>query len=756
MKAYLIFYNFASAAGWAYVLHLAIQCYLAGNTPTEAWAVFGQPLMIVQTTMAFEILHALFGLVRSPVFVTTLQVSSRLWVIYGATYFVKSSQEHWSLYVMVVAWSFAEIPRYLFYLSNLALGSIPYPLFFIRYSAFMILYPVGITGEILQFVSSMPYWQEAVPVWYRGIILLLVAYVPGSPFMINNMWMNRKSAFKKRNAESGATGSKKPLSGLVWPVTNDKTGERGSTQTNKAIWVASVGAVDETISKKALKEKNWRYGYVKHVENNVRVSLTSTDAAVKVATEGLKTAHHLFQFIRGDKTTSVQEAMDMYTQGVFETVTIKGSGSKKGVTDLSIPYAGRRGEPYYLSKNNRTNEIRGSELKEQLITWVANGVIEQDCADAIRLCVENPSWLDLSDHYFVLLGAGSAMGPLPLLLSLGANVIAVDIDRKPVWSKLIAMARASSGDFTFPVRSAKLDGINKKTSDMSDDELASVAGADLLNDTPEIATWVSKVCPQQRVTVGNYTYLDGALHVQLSLACDAIISKVAEKRPDLALAFLCTPTDVHCVPEDAHTAAKKNLKEAPMWQQLCSFLLVPNPVPPVMSSDTKKNVYLVDGIVSAQGPNYILAKRLQHWRSVVEWSKGHTISSNIAPSTATASVVHNAQFAAAYGGMHLFKPMEVMYAETSNAVMGALLIHDVRNPNAPCRGGSKLIGNPLQLFQYGGFHGGTWRCGYKMGSIGELSAVSYYLKTYALPITSSVVMLSSVMVWLVTGKMAFY
>lgn len=50
-----------------------------------------------------------------------------------------------------------------------------------------------------------------------------------------------------------------------------------------------------------------------------------------------------------------------------------------------------------------------------------------------------------------------------------------------------------------------------------------------------------------------------------------------------------------------------------------------------------------------QGPNYILAKRLQHWRAVIEFTKGHTISSNIAPSTATASVTSNAQFAAAYG-----------------------------------------------------------------------------------------------------------
>jgi hypothetical protein len=70
-------------------------------------------------------------------------------------------------------------------------------------------------------------------------------------------------------------------------------------------------------------------------------------------------------------------------------------------------------------------------------------------------------------------------------------------------------------------------------------------------------------------------------------------------------------------------------------------------------------LYVVDGSVSAQGPNYALAKRLQHWRAVVSRSNGHTVSSNVAPSTATRSVVHNAQFAAAYGGMHHMRPMEV-------------------------------------------------------------------------------------------------
>jgi len=44
--------------------------------------------------------------------------------------------------------------------------------------------------------------------------------------------------------------------------------------------------------------------------------------------------------------------------------------------------------------------------------------------------------------------------------------------------------------------------------------------------------------------------------------------------------------------------------------------------------------------------------------------------------------------------------MEVMYAETSNAVMGALLVHDIRNKDAPARGSSKLA-NPLHIFMHG-------------------------------------------------------
>jgi hypothetical protein len=56
-------------------------------------------------------------------------------------------------------------------------------------------------------------------------------------------------------------------------------------------------------------------------------------------------------------------------------------------------------------------------------------------------------------QYFVLLGATSAMGPLKCLLALGANIIAVDIDRPGVWKKLIEEeVRPSFGSIYFPMK----------------------------------------------------------------------------------------------------------------------------------------------------------------------------------------------------------------------------------------------------------------------------------------------------------------
>lgn len=222
-------------------------------------------------------------------------------------------------------------------------------------------------------------------------------------------------------------------------------------------------------------------------------------------------------------------------------------------------------------------------------------------------------------------------------------------------------------------------------------------------------------------------------------------------------------TDDHVITDEAYAASKESFKSrAPRWAQILDtvffgkLLGAPNYKAMRNVKQSKGGpIHIIDGIAVAQGPNYALAKRMQHWRAVLAFEGGHVVSSNVAPSTATASVVHNAQFAAAYGGMHHFAPMEVMYQRTSLAVMGALMIHDFRNKDGAANPKSKIakgFRNPFELFSYGSFHGGVQRCSYKINDIGVPSALSYYIAQYRLPVAVGLVNLILGTKWLATGK----
>ena len=107
------------------------------------------------------------------------------------------------------------------------------------------------------------------------------------------------------------------------------------------------------------------------------------------------------------------------------------------------------------------------------------------------------------------------MGPFEVLMSLGANVVAVDLDRPGIWKRLIERARNSSGSITFPMTKEQKDCAN-------DDEMYASAGCNLFTETPLIRDWLVDLYPDKPFTVGSYAYLNGALHVQVSLAMDAI------------------------------------------------------------------------------------------------------------------------------------------------------------------------------------------------------------------------------------------
>lgn len=554
--------------------------------------------------------------------------------------------------------------------------------------------------------------------------------------------------------------SKRPVVGLNFPV--DGKGGRSSTAVNQGAFAAAVEPVDKTLAEKVRKQKGWRFKYINHLVKQVEVSAQSEANALTVASAGLKYLHSQFEFIRDGKTTSLTDAMKNLKPEAFDTVTIKGTKAKAASTEFTVPYHGTK--------------LTGDALVLQIETWVRKGVIEFSCGEALLKVARTGEWLDLSDKYFVLLGATSAMGPLPLLLSLGANIIAIDIPRPFIWKKLLSMTEASSGSITFPVSSArraagtpsgetwsaedekkfakysKLD-YNKQTAEVQAFLAAAYhnyAGCDLLAETPEIRNWLASVHKGKPVLIGAYAYLDGPLFFRLSMGMDAIIQDLTTPggpyyRKDTALAYLCTPTDTHVVPASSATQARAELRRAPLWQKLGAALLAmtkfrmsPNARKPVTNTDTGDDMYVCNATVGDQGPNYILAKRLQHWRAMTARKAGCIVSSNIAPATATASVVSNVLFKLAYEGMGYFKPLEVFQADTSNAVMGGLLLNDIQNVDSASHPSTKLT-NPLNLFTETSFHGGAWRCAYNYGSVGFMSVIAYMVTGF-----------------LVTGYLALY
>ena len=516
--------------------------------------------------------------------------------------------------------------------------------------------------------------------------------------------------------------AKKPETGLCFPV--DAKGGRSTTEAGKKILAAAfrgAGPEGEKLASAVEKERNFRFNYQKHYMKLVRLSCSDANISLNVAKAGSIYMHKNFKFIDPEtkKEENFEEYMSQASQrGTFHIGRIQGRGTKGG-SPLTVPYKG--------------DMLSGEKLKAQLNKWQSYGTIESDAAMAISAVAEGN--LDLSGHHFALIGAGSAMGPFYKLLEHGATVVCIDIPGKwgerpqGMWKRLLEAARSSPGEIIVPLS-------RPQSECASDDDLLEAIGCNLTEQPAQILNFLTEIAPGKSLTVGNYTYLDGDLHVKLSLAADAVIKGLCESRKGTCVAFLCTPTDIHIINDQSHAAATENFGMHPgrLLEGLIHVLsfgkmLQKNALKPVPTADGG-SLKIVDGLSVAQGPNYALAKRLQHWRAQICYENGNTVSSNVAPSTATLSVVSNRSFGWAYGGMPYFKPYEIFQQETTNALMASVLISDVTKKDSVANPANRKkfnIKNTLEIFKYNSVHGGVWRAAYKVDSIGETSVLIHFL-----------------------------
>ncbi|WP_312717921.1 hypothetical protein [Mobilicoccus sp.] len=481
--------------------------------------------------------------------------------------------------------------------------------------------------------------------------------------------------------------------GVVIPLSD---GRRSTSDLGRAVVADALRGVDPAGADAARGEKDWRKRYPAHFRRLVEDGLGSPEIARRIAADGLASfASRMRWFTPGRPEIPLAERLaegaDEPTrdEGPLTTETVVGVGAPE--TDLSVPYRGTR--------------LTGDDLRRQLDDWVVRGIVEPDLADAVRRVQDHPEWLALPDRTVLVLGAASEMGPLRSLLRWGADVATLDLPRPELWTALLPDVRRYAGTLHLPMQDTEVRPVEGR------------AGADLLHDLPRIGAWVDDLAPGRGLVLGNYVYADGALNLRLSAATDALTVRLLQRRDDVALSYLATPTDVFAVPPPAAAHSRdryrrRRARALTAGVRTLSRGALYRPGYP----ETYDGPGVTDCIVPQQGPNYLLAKRVHRWRATDARAGGIPVAFAVAPPTRTRSVVRNRALAAAYAGAHRFG-VEVFDPATSNTLMAALLVHDLcADVPAPP--------HPWEDEAAHAAHGGLWRTAYDPRSVLAIAAAT--------------------------------
>lgn len=211
---YLLCYNIIAWLLWLLVLNRTFidsYIYLLPNVPFEfkvrcvyiikSAAKNPHKLLIAVQNMnaIFEIIHAGLGLVKSSLPITCLQFFARLLITIGICQNLPQSPANWtfgSFIGLSYAWTITELLRYGYYIINYFYdGKPPYALKWLRYSLFIVLYPLGLACEWITVYLSIPY---AGGLYRYYLIFGLVLYIPGFIQLYRHMWRQRRKVLKNK------------------------------------------------------------------------------------------------------------------------------------------------------------------------------------------------------------------------------------------------------------------------------------------------------------------------------------------------------------------------------------------------------------------------------------------------------------------------------------------------------------------------------------------------------------------------------
>ncbi|XDV30184.1 hypothetical protein PO909_033154 [Leuciscus waleckii] len=237
--AYLVIYNVVMTAGWLVIAVGLVRAYLARGSYHGLYYSIEKPLKFFQTGALLEILHCAMGIVPSSVVLTGFQVMSRVFLTWAVTHSVRERRTSELKCIGVskakTVFSFLWWPGrsrrssvtlstpsacsticltssngqgkasqsqssgFLFLEKCLTYYDLH------RYTFFIVLYPMGVSGELLTIYAALPYVQKTglysitLPNKYNFsfdyhtfLILIMISYIPLFPQLYFHMMRQRK------------------------------------------------------------------------------------------------------------------------------------------------------------------------------------------------------------------------------------------------------------------------------------------------------------------------------------------------------------------------------------------------------------------------------------------------------------------------------------------------------------------------------------------------------------------------------------
>ena len=437
---------------------------------------------------------------------------------------------------------------------------------------------------------------------------------------------------------------------------------------------------------------DWRKWYIRLFAELAIEEGRSPAQLAKMATAGLNEFRSHLHTSTGEKlSVAVAEG---FNSDLVETVVIRGTGSKK---------------PIAVARHSGSLATLAAE-------WDSNGWAEPGLIEIFRFLDQNPN-LSLDGNLLFAVAGAAEFAPTEHWLAWGGQVAVVARNNPKTWERLISMARASAGQMLVPVvredKSVPLENL-------SDQQLAQIAGLDMLEHYAEIASWMNQLSNKatSKFILGLYAYTPKTNHIRVQAVQEVLADLAMEKfsSEKLVLSWLATPTDSTAGPASiGHDQQARFSKRSSLHVIRDSFLGLINAAraakPKYFDSESGEKLVLIDASVQQQGPSYSFSKRTQRWRAYLAHYAGFRVSYQVSPPARTKSVLSHKILRASYQGAPLFgvKPFEVDVAKSASA---AALVRDVMDPKAYS---NKNTTTELQCFS--AIHGGLWRIAYRPRSV---------------------------------------